>query len=715
MHLKNCFIVENRQKRSHKEGEQMFRKSILLLFLGFTLLTAEGILPKRAPITHIEISGVDDADKLMSIIGMKEGDIYTPDKARYAKDAIIKAMETKGYYGTVVDLTVKPVNDSVALDFRVNRGEKIKIKRVVFTGNEKVSSSDLEENLVNKEGGWLSFIPFLGSGGVAMPEQLPYDQMRVKEAYMQRGYLDATVSEPLMKVDFSSYEAEVTYVIHEGERYTVSAVSIEDNIPNLDKKKVYEELKLKKGKIFNVKTLRSDMKRLQEMVGDLGYAFAKIDPIFKKDPKNHTVSITYKIDSSKKVYINDVIISGNTKTMDYVVRRYIYLAPGDLFSYTDLEDTKKELQKTGFFDKVVVKPQRISEDKINIVVEVEEAQTGSISGGFGYGSYDGFMVSGSISDRNLFGSGIAGSLTLDFSGKSHNYSLSFTDPRVWDSLFSLSFGIYDQEDEYDYDDSDNYTVQRKGGWFSFGRRISRTMHATIGYSYTDVEYSDYEDIVDHPETYESYKKSSLLASFTYDSTDDYYVPREGIYAKIDLDSANLGGDTDFIKAQLKFAAYYGMEDMIDYDLILRYKLKAGYIDDGGYTPLAEMFYLGGSREGVRGFSPGSISPFYKSGGDKVRVGGDQIFVNSIEASIPLEVITKGMRLTGFVDYGMIKNTIYDNAANDIQRGWIDRASAGAQIEWKSPFGPINLVFAYPLNDKDGDDTSVFEFTMGSKF
>ena len=665
------------------------------------------------PITSVEIDGIDDSSKLMDIIHLKRGELYSPDKVEAAKEAIIKYFEQQGLYGTVVETDIKPVNSSVSVTFHVNKGEKIKIKKAVFVGNEHISSSTLEKNIVNKEGGLLGFIPFFGGDGTAKPEQLPYDQMRIRETYLEHGYLDVKVGEPLMKVDFASNEATVTYTIDEGPQYTVSNVSVEGDVPDLNKKELDEKLALRPGKIFNVKKLREDIKYIREAVGNLGYAFADIKPEFKKDSVNHTVSVVYHVIPAKKVYINDVIISGNKKTMDYVIRRYIYLAPGDLFNYTDLQDTKKELQRTGYFDKVVVKPQRVSEDKINIVVDVEEAQTGSISGGLGYGSYDGFMISGSISERNLFGTGLASSLSVDFSEKSTNYSLSFKDPRVWDSLFSLSFGIYHNEDEYDYEGSDNYTVKRSGGWFTFGRKIARQMHASIGYSYSDVEYKDYEEIVDHPETYESYTKSSIIASFTYDSTDDYYVPRHGIYSKINLDYAGLGGDADFFRSELKFATYYGLEHQIDYDLILRYKLRGGYISDNGYTPLAEMFYLGGARKGVRGFAPGSLSPFYESKGDKIRVGGDQILVNSIEASIPLDMITTNMRLTGFFDYGMIKNTIY--SSNDIQKGWIDRYSLGAQVEWRSPFGPINLVLAYPLNDKKGDDTSVFEFTMGSKF
>ncbi len=697
----------------------MIKKVLILLMIGMSSLVLNAALPHKAPITNIEIKGVDDADKLMEVIGIKKGDLYTPAKVQHAKEMIIKALEASGYYGTTVKAEIQPVHDSVAITFDVNKGQKIKINKVTFVGNKHLSSSVLEDNLVNKKGTWFSWIPIIGGGGgTAMPDQLPYDQMRIRETYLEHGYLDAKVSEPLMKVDFSNYKADVTYVVHEGEPYKVASVKIQGTVPGLNIKELDEELHLKPGKIFNVKKLRKDLKMLHEKIGNLGYAYAQVEPLFKKDSKNHTVSITYKIVPRKKVYINDVIITGNTKTLDYVIRRYIYLAPGDLYNYTDLEETKKELQRTGFFDKVIVKPQRVSENKINLIVEVTEAQTGSLSGGVGYGSYDGFMVNASVSDRNLFGTGIAGSLTLDYGQKSHNYALSFTDPRVFNTLFSLSMGVYDSKDEYDYDSDTNltdYTVSRTGGWFSFGRKIGRHMHATVGYSYTDVDYHDYTPLdVNGTNPYESYKKSSLIGSFTFDNTDDYYVPREGIYSKINLEYAGLGGDAEFWKTELKFAAYYGMEDLIDYDLIWRYKLHAGYIHDDGYTPVAEMYTLGGARNGVRGFAPGSISPRYidPDTGNEYIAGGNQMVVNSIEASVPLDMITHNMRLTGFVDYGMIRNTIYKTVT---QKGWMDRASTGAQIEWKSPFGPINLVFAYPINKKSEDDTSVFEFTMGSKF
>jgi len=694
-------------------------RTLLLSVMGLIVISlssyASGL--SGSPITSIQIKG-DDSDKLKGIIGLKRGDIYTPKKLSLAKAKIKRALESAGHYGVVVEDSIEKVGDGVAITLKVKDGEKIKIRDVKFVGNHHVSKDILEETLVNKKGGLFSWVPILGGGGgEAVPAQLPYDQARIKEAYMERGYIDVQVAEPLMKVDYAKHEADVTYVIKEGEQYRIGSVNVDGLVPGVDKATIMSNLKVKSGDVFNIKKLRKDLKYIHDTLGNYGYAFNQVGPMVRKNPSNRTLSLVYKINPGKKVKVKDVIITGNKKTKDHVVRRYSYLAPGDTFSQENYEETKKELQRTGYFDKVRVKPQRVSEDEINMIVDVDEAQTGSIAGGFGYGSYDGFMVNGRVSERNLFGTGIAASLSLELSQRSHDYSLSFKDPRVFDSLYSLSFGLYHQKNEYDYDEEDvsDYTVERAGGWFTFGRQIGKYTHVSFGYSFNDVDYNDFESSSSGINAYyQSYTKSSLIGSITFDNTDDYYTPREGFYGKLSFDYAGLGGDADFFKTDAKFAAYYGLQDQIDYDLILRYKFRGGYINDNGFTPLAEMFYMGGAKRGVRGFSSGSISPFYvDDNGHRIRVGGDQMIVNSFEASVPLDFISKSMRLTGFFDYGMLKNSIYND--NSIEKDWIKRSSVGAQIEWKSPFGPVNLVFAKPLDDKDTDETSVFEFTMGSKF
>jgi len=646
-------------------------------------------------ISRVDANGISE-DKLKAATGVKEGDTYSIGALQAAKHNLEMALKQAGYVDAKVSVDAVQKDDGIKVKFNVDKGDPIKVKKVTFIGNHVLSASDLEKSIVNKPGGMFSW---LTGGGEAVPSMLQYDQAKVRDEYLKRGYLDVQVDKPLMKTDFASKTAEVTFTIrNEGEPYTVSNIQVQP-IPGVDMNKVDSELQLKSGKVFNVEKLRHDLNLLIEKAADKGYAFANAQPRFKKNNASHTIDVIYSVNPGQKIKINDVKISGNTKTKDHVVRRYIYLAPGDQFNLTDLKDSKDELQRTGYFDKVDIVPKRVGNGAVDLDVHVKEAQTGSIMAGLSYGSYDGIGANASISDKNLFGTGIGYSLSVEKSKKSHNYALSLTNPRVFDSLYSLSVGVFHQS--YEFID---YTKKDKGAYISVGRKLTRYISASVGYVYSDVKYSDYAV---WNSDYESYKKSALTASITFDNTDDYLTPRKGFYADLSLEYAGLGkgkadGYAEYLKTEFKFAAYYGLEDKLGYDLILRYKLRGGYISDKGNTPRAERLFLGGSTWGVRGFSPASISP-YNASGD--RVGGYRSLVNSVEASIPVGFV-KNMRLTAFVDYGMIGT----NSLSEVKRG-----SIGAQIEWRSPFGPVNLIFAKGFNKKPGDRTATFEFTIGNKF
>ena len=666
----------------------MLKRVTLISLATATMLSAS--LPNLSgKISRVDANGFD-VGKVEAITGIHEGDAYSVAALQGAASTLESALKQAGYVDAKVSVDAKEKDDGIKVKFNVDKGDPIKVKKVTFIGNSKLSDDVLKENIVNKEGGMFSW---LTGGGTAVPTQLEYDMARVRDEYLKRGYLDVVIDKPLMKTDFASKSAEVTFNIKkEGEPYTVSSLKLAP-IPGFDMAELESEMKLKSGKVFDVSKLRKDLQFLIEKVGDKGYAFANAQPQFRKNDADHTIDVIYSVSLGQKIRVNDVKISGNTKTKDHVVRRYIYLAPGDTFSITDLKDSKNELQRTGYFDSVEIAPRKVGGDAVDLDVKVKEAQTGSIMAGLSYGSYDGLGVNASISDRNLFGTGIGYNLTLERSKKSHNYAISLTDPRVFDSLYSLSIGLYHQK--YEFID---YTKKEKGGYISVGRKLTRYISASIGYNYGDVDYSDYTSWnVD----YESYKKSALTASITFDNTDDYLTPRSGYYANLSLEYAGLGGDAKFLKTEFKGAAYYGMQDLLNYDLILRAKLRAGYISNKGNVPRAERLFLGGSSWGIRGYSPASISPLNSNG---IRIGGYKSAVVSLEASIPVGFV-KNMRLTGFVDYGFIKNSSQTEK----------RGSVGAQIEWASPFGPINLIFAKPFKDKPEDRTAKFEFTIGSKF
>ena len=743
--------------------EQGYFKDVWVEKKGGTLIYH---FDEKPAIANVQIKGYgsgDDGKKLLEGIGLKKGDLYDESKVAQAKKTLNEKLEAKGNYDSVVEVTTKPVgSNALAIVFEVNKGEKIKIKKLNFIGAKALSKSDLETGIVNQEEDLLGFIPFYFHSGDVKVDQLEYDAYRVKETYMKHGYLDAQVSKPLMRVDYSSYSAEVDYQIKEGPQYRVSQVSVSQNIPGLDTATLTDDLSLKSGRIFSITKMRKDMKMLEEAAGNLGYAYAKASPNMHKDPEKATVSIQYQLKAGSPVTINDVLISGNDTTKDRVIRRYIYLAPGDKFNATDLKDSKSALGRTGFFEAVDIQQQRVSDDKINLLVKVKETQTGTISAGGGYGSYEGLMVNASISDKNLFGTGLNTTLGFEVSKISKNYNLSFVNPRVWDSRYSLGLSLYKREYEYNYETSDGYKVDTLGGSLNAGREFMRHFYGSIGVGYVDNQSVYSESYLNNSLSNfynDQYKKASGFASLKFDNTDDFYLPREGFIASVNGEFAQMDGDltpenavgqyttdihgnpiygrgyTSFdniTKINARFGAYYGINDWIDYDAIFRFKARyTGIISqDDQYIPIAERLFMGGIGS-VRGFNPYSLSPTVTDPvtGYDSRIGGTQRASVSLEASIPLSEAAK-MRLAFFYDYGVISTdpvrarqlvpgedryVDFNDPKVSATGDSLTRSSTGVVLEWQSAFGPINLVFAYPIDIEDYDQKATFEFSMGSKF
>jgi len=681
---------------------------------------------EKPGISSLTVTGYgsgNDGEDLLKGIGLKKGDLYDERRVDKAKSALISKIESEGYYDTVVEVTKKKVNDSYAITFEVNKGEKIKIKKTNFIGAKNLDKSDIESDMVNKESGFWSWVPFLGASD-AKVDQLQYDSMRAREAYMKEGYIDAEVSQPLMRVDAGSYNAEINYMVKEGKQFRVGDMTLSQGVPGIDNNKLMEGLKLRKGKVFDIKKMRLDIEYLKKEVGNLGYAYAKVSPNFNKNDATGVVNLQYQIIAGQKVTINDVLISGNDTTKDRVIRRYIYLAPSDLYNFTDLKDSKSALGRTGYFEKVDILPERITEDKVNLLVKVKETQTGSISAGGGYGSYQGVMFNASLSNKNLFGTGLSGNLGFDISEISTSYNFSITNPRVWDSEYSLSASFFVRD--YEYID---YTQDQVGGSLVAGKRFMRHLYASAGVSYIDNQSSinDGATIVNDFLYIDQYIKTSLLLGLSFDNTDDYYTPREGFVASINGEFGSFDGDlepyetafytdyADISKFTARFGVYYGMEDLIDYDLIMRFKLRGTILnhDDNTKVPTAERLYMGGVGS-VRGYSPYSLSPYIidPATGLERRFGGDSRASGTIEASIPISEAAK-IRLTFFADAGTISanNVPGLTIINDS----ITRTSVGAQIEWNSPFGPINLIFAEALDAETEEEKAQFEFSMGTKF
>ncbi|WRE74838.1 outer membrane protein assembly factor BamA [Helicobacter pylori] len=778
---------------------------------------------EKARIAGVEIKGYGtekEKDGLKSQMGIKKGDTFDEQKLEHAKTALKTALEGQGYYGSVVEVRTQKVSEGALLIvFDVNRGDSIYIKQSIYEGSAKLKRRMIESLSANKQRDFMGWMWGLNDGKLRL-DQLEYDSLRIQDVYMRRGYLDAHISSPFLKTDFSTHDAKLHYKVKEGIQYRISDILIEIDNPVVPLKTLEKALKVKRKDVFNIEHLRADAQILKTEIADKGYAFAVVKPDLDKDEKNGLVKVIYRIEVGDMVYINDVIISGNQRTSDRIIRRELLLGPKDKYNLTKLRNSENSLRRLGFFSKVKIEEKRVNSSLMDLLVSVEEGRTGQLQFGLGYGSYGGLMLNGSVSERNLFGTGQSMSLYANIAtGGGRSYpgmprgagrmfagNLSLTNPRIFDSWYSSTINLY-----ADYRISYQYIQQGGGFGVNVGRMLGNRTHVSLGYNLNVTKllgfssplynryYSSTKQIIipsqpvcvsslglllglrqvqscstpgstrvgqTPPVTglwdrdYHTPITSSFTLDVSYDNTDDYYFPRNGVifssYATMSglpssgtLNSWNgLGGNVRNTKVYGKFAAYHHLQKYLLIDLIARFKTQGGYIfryNTDDYLPLNSTFYMGGVTT-VRGFRNGSITPKDEFG---LWLGGDGIFTASTELSYGVLKAAK-MRLAWFFDFGFLtfktptRGSFFYNAptttANFKDYGVIGagferatwRASTGLQIEWISPMGPLVLIFPIAFFNQWGDGngkkckglcfnpnmddyTQHFEFSMGTRF
>lgn len=680
-------------------------------FDDITVLNENGslkfIFKEKPSISNVDIKGYksrpEDLDIVRSAMNLKKGSMYTEKRVKEAKEKLLSMLESEGFINSVVETEIERINDqSLKVTFNVNKGDEIIIKKANYHGADNLEQDDFDHVTANKEIEFASWW-FGQNDGEVKIDQLKYDSKRINELYYEKGYLDAQVKEPFLDIDFASNQAKLDFFIKEGEKYTTSGIKIYLDSTIVDPETIYPELKLIVGNTFNIKKLRADQEYIRTQVADKGYAFVDVKFDLVKDEKNQKVDVVYNVIPGKKVYINDVKISGNTKTLDRVVRRDVYLAPGDLYNLTDFKSSTNKLKRSRFFESVNIEEKRVSDEKLDIVVKVTEAPTGSLMLGGGYGSYDKMMVNGSIHEANMFGSGLGLGLSADLSARSSRFELSLKNPAINDSDYNGEVEVHSTEAEINRDKYDS-TIDTKGFSVAIGKQIVRDLYAGARYKLDFVsEDYDYDDIstINNPYKSQDYVNSSITPYLNFDNTDDFYFPREGVKAGTSLEYAGVGGDSRYLKSTTYGKYFYSLEDLAELDWVLRLKTQMKILVDNGQINQGDSLYLGGAKT-LRGYK--SYAFPQNESGERVDPYKN-LWANSVEMSFPLIPSAK-MRWGVFYDYGMIGQDTFDD---------IQRSGTGALLEWISPMGPLQLIFSRALDDEPGDDTSSFEFSLGSSF
>ncbi len=635
-------------------------------------------------------------DKVKENLTIKTGSILNTFKIRSNIERIEELYEEKNYHNVKVTYHIRNLDHNQAdLEFDIDEGEKVLIKSITFEGNNAFADKKLKKMMRTSEKGFFSW---LTSAGDLKMEDIEQDIAKLSAFYYNSGYIQARIGEP--QIEYKDNWIYITIKIDEGPQFKVGNVDITGDLV-LPKNELIEGLQITKETYYNREVVRNDMLALTDLYSDEGFAHADISPRIDKDFDNLKVNITYNVQKGKQVYFENIIIGGNTKTRDKVIRRELRVYEQELYSGRKLKRSVRNLYRLDFFEDIKVNTVKGSaDDQMILKIDVTEKPTGTMSFGAGYSSEESVFGSISVSQRNLFGRGQLLELEAQIGGRSTHYRLNFTEPWLFDIPLALTTDLYKWE--YDYDTYDRESI---GGGLRLSYPVYDFLRASIQYSYDDAEITNISEFA--AKSIKDLEGTNITSSVTvgliYDSRNRRFNPSEGSKNIISVKYAGLGGNIGFTKYLLETGWYFPLfKETVGF-----LHGKAGYVQEnsGGILPDYERFYLGGINS-VRGYDWREIHVFDEDGNE---IGGNKFIQFNVEYIIPL-----------LKDQGLVGVLFYDagNVFNDdesIDLGTL-RNSTGLGFRWYSPMGPIRIEYGYKLDVKEGEKRGGrWEFSMGSAF
>jgi outer membrane protein insertion porin family len=508
-------------------------------------------------------------------------------------------------------------------------------------------------------------------------------------------------------VEFKEDYIEITLKINEGPRFKVGKVDLEGDFL-IAKEKLLEKIKIQKEEYYSRQIVRGDILMLTDLYAHQGYAYVDVSPRISEDSEQLIVNITYVIKKGKQVYFEEIIITGNRKTRDKVIRRQLRVYEQELFSGRRLKRSVRNLHRLDYFKDVKVNTAKgNADDKMILKIDVEEQSTGAFTFGGGYSNTEKIFIMASISQRNLFGRGQILDLRANWGDETKKYSINFTEPWLFDRPLSAGFKIYNWDSDFD-----EYEKESVGGGLRLGYPIFDFTRLSLSFSRDVSEIKVIEagelpqsiqELVDEFGEKEPIVTNSVTTNLSYDSRNRPFGPTKGQDHRLTVEYAGFGGDIQFVKSIGELGWYLPLVEGLTGFI----HAKGGYgrESDDGVWPDYERFFLGGINS-LRGFDEDDLSPKDENGNE---IGGDKFVQFNFELIFPL-LREAGLDGVVFIDTGNVE-------AEDARLDLGDlRASAGFEFRWNSPIGPIRLAYGYILDPQPTDKNhSQWEFSMGAAF
>jgi outer membrane protein insertion porin family len=669
------------------------------------------LVEERPAISEITINGARDINKddlkaALKQIGLAEGRIFDRSLLDKAEQELKRQYISRGRYSAAVNIATTPLErNRVAITFNITEGEVAKIRQINIVGNTKFDEKTLLEQFTLTTPGWITWIT---KNDQYSKQKLSADLESLRSYYLNRGYLQFAIDSTQVSITPDKRDIYITINVTEGPQYRVSDIDIAGELlaPEEELRKL---IKIQPGEIFSREKLTESTKLMGERLGNDGYAFANVNAVPELDKENKTASFTFFVDPGRRVYVRRINITGNDRTRDEVIRRELRQLEGAWYSGEKINRSKQRVDKLGFFKSVNVETPAVggATDQVDINLNVEEKPTGNVLIGAGFSSSEKFVINGSISQNNVFGSGNALSLAINTGRINRVASLSYTNPYWTLDGVSRGFDLYLRNVDPSSLRVGRYRSTTYGGGIRFG--VPVTEIDTINYGLA-AENTKLDVFNDSPDRFKNFvedfgnNNNAILGTvgFTRDRRNSIIYPTDGTLLRLSGEIGLPIADLTYYK--LSYQQQYYKPLTSDLVLFLNGEIGVGDGYDDRPLPFFKNFFAGGTNS-VRGYETSSIGP--RDTNDEI-LGGSKKLVGNVELLFPVPFFSqeKSLRMSAFVDGGMVdENFRFEEM----------RFSTGLAVSWISPLGPLKVSLAAPLNAESRDDTEAFQFTFGTNF
>jgi outer membrane protein insertion porin family len=601
--------------------------------------------------------------------------------------------------------------------FTIDEGDRLAINRIDFSGNESIEDEALRKVMQQKQKHWFPFWSRLTGSGKYRPEMEDMDLFSIKQLYMNEGFLDAQVTNPVIDAR-NRRRAKMTIHIAEGQRYRVGEVTL-SGVTLFEEKLVRRGMVLSRGDIASYSDVEAASESIRAYYGDRGYIRTSVMPILDADASQGIVDIRFEVVEGKIGYINRVNIRGNERTRDKVIRREMTIYPGDKYSRSRVRTSENRLQNLGYFEAVTSSVDETAmSERYDLNLRVREKPTGQFSAGVGFSSVDSLVGYIELSQGNFdlkrwppIGGGQKFKIRAQLGTRRNDLDISFVEPWFLDRKLSFGIDLYHREARYF---SDNYDQKNDGMRLTLGKPLSRYIRGSIAYTLEQFHVFDVADSASIAIKEEEGRrlKSGLDFTLTRDTRDRFFNPTRGSRTTITPYFAGgpLGAETDIYGGRIRSTHYWPLFNDHVFNIRGQLETVEAYGDSkdaaktGDGVPIFDRLFLGGSYT-LRGFEFREVGPYDSMTDDYL--GGNSMGFITLEYTVPLWSKIRG---ACFYDAGFVNKESLDFDPRDFNSNW------GIGLRFDLPGFPLHLDYAFPLESEDHNDSSGrFNFLIGHTF